>query len=127
MIYMDEFENLAYDNRRPDNPTYYKGYAGDFSIDWYGDLNEAQQSEYGTYLGRDNQAWTKAWTNLMNSLKSGRAYSDKNAGVLLQGTFLNQNHGFIDLGDGKYLIRDSVTVLYTIQTLDILIRYFWEI
>ena len=108
-IYMDEFENLAYDNRRPDNPIYYKGYDGDFSMDWYGDLNAAQQSEYGTYLGRDNQAWTKAWTDLMNSLKSGRAYSDKNAGVLLQGTFLAQNHGFIDLGDGKYLIRDSVT------------------
>lgn len=108
-IYMDEFENFAYDNRRSDNPIYYKGYDGDFSMDWYGDLNSTQQSEYGTYLGRNNQAWTNAWTNLMNSLKSGKAYSDKNAGVLLQGTFLNQNHGFIDLGDGKYLIRDSVT------------------
>lgn len=107
--YMDEFENFAYDHRRPDKPTFYNGYDGDFSMDWYGDLNAAQQSEYGTYLGRDNQAWTNAWTNLMNSLKSGRAYSDKNAGVLLQGTFLTQNHGFIDLGDGKYLIRDSVT------------------
>ena len=108
-IHMDEFENLAYDSKRADNPIYYKGYDGDFSMDWYGDLNTSQQSEYGTYLGRNNQAWTDAWTNLMNSLKSGRAYSDKNAGVLLQGTFLNQNHGFIDLGDGKYLIRDSVT------------------
>lgn len=108
-IHMDEFENFAYDNRRPNTPIYYKGYDGDFSMDWYGDLNATQQPEYGTYLGRDNQAWTKAWTNLMNSLKSGRSYSDKNAGVLLQGTFLNQNHGFIDLGDGKYLIRDSVT------------------
>lgn len=108
-IHMDEFENLAYDSKRADNPIYYKGYDGDFSMDWYGNLNTSQQSEYGTYLGRDNQAWTNAWTNLMNSLKSGRAYSDKNAGVLLQGTFLNQNHGFIDLGDGKYLIRDSVT------------------
>lgn len=107
--HLDEFEQLAYDNRRASKPTYYKGYDGDFSIDWYGDLNQAQRNEWGTYLGRDNQAWGNAWINLMTALKSGRAYSDKNAGILLQGTLKSQPHAFIDLGDGKYLIRDSVT------------------
>lgn len=107
--HLDEFEQLAYDNRRVSKPTYYKGYDGDFSIDWYGDLNQAQRNEWGTYLGRDNQAWGNAWANLITALKSGKAYSDKNAGILLQGTFKNQPHAFIDLGDGKYLIRDSVT------------------
>lgn len=107
--HLDEFEQLAYDNRRTSRPTYYKKYDGDFSMDWYGDLNKSQRNEWGTYLGRDNQAWRNAWVNLMTVLKSGSIYSDKNAGILLQGAFKSQPHAFIDLGDGKYLIRDSVT------------------
>lgn len=106
---LDEFENLAYESRRADKPQYYKGYDGDFTMDWYGDLNASQQAEYGTYLGDDGQTWTNAWGKLMTALRSGTAYTDKNAGILLQGTFKTQPQAFIDLGDGKFLIRDSVT------------------
>ena len=108
-IYLDEFEDLAYNNKRKSNPIRYERYDGDFTMDWYGDLNINQQEQYGTYLGRNNEAWTKAWNTLMQNLKSGTSYSDKNAGILLQGTFLSNPQGFIDLGDGNYLIRDSVT------------------
>jgi hypothetical protein len=78
-------------------------------MNWYGDLNAKEQANYGTYLGRDNQKWKNAWTAYTNSLKNGTTYSDKNLGVLLQGTFESQPHAFIDLGDGKYLINDSIT------------------
>lgn len=116
--YLDEFENIAYNAKRESNPIYNKPFdysAHDFNgktanfMNWYADLNQTQQSQYGTYLGRDNQKWNNAWTEYTNSLKSGSSYSDKNLGILLQGTFANQPNGFIDLGDGHYLIRDSVT------------------
>lgn len=116
--HMDEFEDLAFSSKRKSNPLYYKPF--DYSthnfngkeanfMNWYGDLNSSQQSQYGTYLGRDNQKWNDAWVSYTNSLKGGPAYTDKNLGILLQGTFANQPNGFIDLGDGKYLIRESVT------------------
>lgn len=116
--HMDEFEDLAFSSKRESNPLYYRPF--DYSMhnfngkeanfmNWYGDLNSSQQSQYGTYLGRDNQKWNNAWVSYTNSLKGGPVYNDKNLGILLQGTFESQPNGFIDLGDGKYLIRDSVT------------------
>lgn len=84
----------------------------DPSIDfrkWYGDLNEAERSKYGTYLGLDDATWLNAWNTYTKSLRDRVEYSDKNARVLLQGIFKNQPHGFMDLGNGLYLIRDSIS------------------
>lgn len=116
--YMDEYEDYAYGKRRESNPLYYSPF--DYSAhkfdgkpanfrNWYADLNSSEQSKYGTYLGIDEQKWHNAWTSYINSLKGGNAYTDKNLGVLLQGTFETQGHQFVDLGDGNYLIKDSVT------------------
>ena len=116
--YMDEYEDHAYRSKRESNPLYYSPF--DYSShnfdgkeanfrNWYADLNSSEQSKYGTYLGTDNQKWHNAWTSYINSLKGGNAYTDKNLGVLLQGTFESQGHQFVDLGDGNYLIKDSVT------------------
>ena len=116
--YMDEFEDYSYGKRRESNPLYYTPF--DYSVhnfdgkeanfrNWYADLNNQEQTKYGTYLGTDNQKWHNAWTSYINSLKGGNAYTDKNLGVLLQGTFESQGHQFVDLGDGNYLIKDSVT------------------
>ena len=116
--HLDEYEDYAYSQKRESNPLYHSPF--DYSShnfdgkdanfrNWYGDLNAAEQLKYGTYLGTDNAAWDKAWRTYTNSLRSGSTYSDKNLGVLLQGTFESNPHGFIDLGDGHYLIRDSVT------------------
>ena len=107
-----EFEDLAYSRRRSSTPTYYGSsslkYDGEF-IDAYGDLNSDQQASYGTYLGRDNEKWNNAFVSFATAHKNGTAYNDKNAGVLLQGTFINQPHLYTDLGDGNYLINDTVT------------------
>lgn len=118
--YMDEFETYAYDSSKKyqSNPMYYTPF--DYSThkfndkeanfrNWYADLNDNEKKQYGTYLGIDNQKWQNAWTAYTNSLKGGSAYTDKNLGVLLQGTFESQPHQFVDLGDGNYLIKDSVT------------------
>lgn len=116
--YMDEYEDLAYKSKRESNPLYYSPF--DYSAhnfdgkeanfrNWYANLNSSEQRNYGTYLGIDNQKWHNAWTSYINSLKGGNAYTDKNLGVLLQGTFESQGHQFVDLGDGNYLIKDSVT------------------
>lgn len=116
--YMDEFEDYSYGKRRESNPLYYTPF--DYSShnfdgkeanfrNWYADLNSKEQANYGTYLGTDNQKWHNAWTSYINSLKGGSAYTDKNLGVLLQGTFESQGHQFVDLGDGNYLIKDSIT------------------
>jgi hypothetical protein len=116
--YMDEYEDYSYGKRRESNPLYYSpfdysahnfdGKAANFR-NWYADLNSKEQGKYGTYLGTDNQKWHNAWTSYINSLKGGNAYTDKNLGILLQGTFESQGHQFVDLGDGNYLIKDSVT------------------
>lgn len=116
--YMDEYEDYSYGKKRESNPIYYSPF--DYSAhnfdgkdanfrNWYADLNASEQKNYGTYLGTDNQKWSNAWTSYINSLKGGNAYTDKNLGVLLQGTFETQGQQFIDLGDGNYLIKDSVT------------------
>ena len=115
---LKEFEDYAYSQRRDSNPLYHKPF--DYSehkfngknaefMNWYADLNQEQQSQYGTYLGRDSQKWKNAWDSYTQSLRGGQAYNDKNVGMLLQGTFESQPNGFIDLGDGKYLIRESMT------------------
>jgi hypothetical protein len=116
--HMREYEDYARSKRAPSAPVYYKpfdysnhdfnGKAASFE-NWYGDLNDKEKEKYGTYLGRDNAAWRNAWTAFTNSLKQGVRYSDANAGILLQGTFENQPHGFTDLGNGTYLINDSIT------------------
>lgn len=116
--YMDEYEDYAYNNRKESNPNYYTpfdysshnfdGKSANFR-NWYADLNPVEQKSYGTYLGTDNQAWSNAWQSYINSLHNGSTYSDKNLGILLQGTFETQGHQFVDLGDGNYLIKDSVT------------------
>lgn len=116
--YMDEFEEFAYNSKRNSNPLYYKpvdysmhefnGKEANF-MNWYADLNASQQQPYGTYLARDDQKWANAWTAYTTSLKGGPAYFDKNIGILLQRAFEDQPHGFINLGDGKYLIAESVT------------------
>lgn len=116
--YMDEYEDYAYKSRKESNPIYYTPF--DYSShnfdgkvanfrNWYADLNPEEQKSYGTYLGTDNQAWSNAWTSYINSLHNGSTYPDKNLGILLQGTFESQGHQFVDLGDGNYLIKDSVT------------------
>ena len=86
-------------------------YSGNYQSfeDWYGDLNKNQQQQYGTYLGKDAVLWDKHWKNLTESLRSNKAYTDKNAGVLLQGTFETQPQLFTDLGNGKYLINQSIS------------------
>lgn len=116
--HLREWEDYAYGSKRPENTIYYTPYdytTHDFQgkqanfMNWYGDLNADQQVPYGTYLGRDNQKWIGAWQAYTGAIRSGQDYTDKNLGILLQGTFENQPHGFIDLGNGKYLIRDSVS------------------
>lgn len=89
-------------------PYVYSGNHQSFE-DWYGDLNKNQQQQYGTYLGKDAVLWDKHWKNLTESLRSNEAYTDKNAGVLLQGTFETQPQLFTDLGNGKYLINQSIS------------------
>lgn len=115
---LKEWEDFAYSQKRTSTPVYYRPFdysTHDFNgketnfMNWYGDLNNNQKTNYGTYLGRDVSKWSNAWSNYTSALRSGQAYDDGHVGVLLQGTFESQPNGFIDLGDGKYLIRDSVT------------------
>lgn len=119
--HMREYEDYARSRRRTSAPKYYRpfdysnhdfnGKTANFE-NWYGNLNVNEQEPYGTYLGASpehNETWRNAWVNFTNSLKQGITYSDANAGVLLQGTFENQPHGFTELGDGTYLINDSIT------------------
>jgi hypothetical protein len=44
----------------------------------------------------------------MEILKNNGTYDDKNKGVILQRYFENAPNGFTDLGDGTYLINDSI-------------------
>lgn len=77
-------------------------------MNYYSDLNSQERADLGTYLGNDNQAWNNAWENLMNSLRTGTTYSDANKGILLQKFFEDAPNGFTDLGDGTYLINQSL-------------------
>lgn len=77
---------------------------------WYYNLNNDMRPTYGTYLGEDSAAWQQAWENLMVSFKDpSKKYEDLNAGIVLQGGFYDNPNRFIDLGNGQYLIKDSIT------------------
>lgn len=113
-VYLREYENHAYKSQRTSAENYYSPY--DYSKvakpdfrSWYGNLNPTEQGAYGTYLGIDNRNWANAWKTLMNSFKTGQAYNDKNIGILLQGTYEHRPNEFIDLGNGTFLIEDSIT------------------
>lgn len=75
---------------------------------YYTDLNEKERSKYGTYLGSDSAKWDQAYQGLMNSFKTGTEYTDANKGIVLQRYFEDAPNGFTDVGDGNYLINDSV-------------------
>ena len=77
-------------------------------MNYYSNLNSQEQKKYGTYLGADNKSWDAAYKKLMESLKNNTAYDDKNKGIILQRYFENAPNGFTDLGDGTYLVNDSV-------------------
>lgn len=77
-------------------------------MNYYSDLNSQERADLGTYLENDNQAWNNAWENLMNSLRTGTTYSDANKRILLQRFFEDAPNGFTDLGDGTYLINQSI-------------------
>jgi hypothetical protein len=77
-------------------------------MNYYSDLNAQDRQKYGTYLGTDNQTWQTAYDTLMKSLREGTEYSDKNKGVLLQRYFEDARNGFTDLGDGTWLVNESV-------------------
>lgn len=79
-------------------------------LQWYRDMNDNMKPTYGTYLGDDLNAWNNAWKNLMVSFKDpSKKYEDLNAGIVLQGGFYDNPNRFIDLGNGYYLIKDSIT------------------
>lgn len=77
-------------------------------MNYYSDLNANERSKYGTYLGTDNQNWQTAYDALMKSLREGTEYSDKNKGIILQRYFEDARNGFTDLGDGTWLINESL-------------------
>ena len=118
--YLDEWEDYSYDNYK--SKTYSEKYYNPFDYstykfkenvpanfgNWYYDANNKELANHGTFLKTD-QDWSNAWNNLMTSFKTGTQYNDKNINVLLQGTFENAPNGFIDLGNGSYLIKESVT------------------
>lgn len=77
-------------------------------MDYYTDLSVSDRTKHGTYLGDDNQTWDNAYQSLMKSLREGTEYSDKNKGILLQRYFEDARNGFTDLGDGTWLVNESV-------------------
>ena len=117
--YLDEWEDYSYDNYKSKtysgkyyNPFDYSTYKFKENIpanfeNWYYDANNKELSKHGTFL-KTHEDWGNAWNNLMTSFKTGTQYNDKNINVLLQGTFETAPNGFIDLGDGTYLIKESV-------------------
>lgn len=77
-------------------------------MNYYSDLNASQRSQYGTYLGTTNESWDKAYQKLMESMRNGTPYADKNKEILLQRYFEDARNGFTDLEDGTWLINDSI-------------------
>lgn len=77
-------------------------------MNYYSDLNANERAQYGTYLGTSNESWDRAYQQLMESMRNGTPYTDKNKEILLQRYFEDAPNGFTDLGDGTYLINDSV-------------------
>ncbi len=77
-------------------------------MNYYSNLNAQDKQKHGTYLGTDNQTWQTAYDLLMKSLREDTEYSDKNKGVILQRYFEDARNGFTDLGDGTWLINESI-------------------
>lgn len=75
---------------------------------YYTDLSNEQKKPYGTYLGTDSGTWNAAYQDLMKSLREGTAYTDNNKGIILQRYFEDAPNGFTDVGDGLYLINESI-------------------
>jgi hypothetical protein len=44
----------------------------------------------------------------MESMRNGTPYADKNKEILLQRYFEDARNGFTELGDGTWLINDSI-------------------
>lgn len=77
-------------------------------MNYYADLNKDKQKLYGTYLGTSSQSWDKAYQTLMQSLRDGTAYNDNNKGIILQRYFEDAPNGFTDVGNGLYLVNESI-------------------
>ncbi len=121
--YLDEWEDYAYNNYQTNKSSFKDSYAEPYDYTnnysfregitpsfkaWYQSANEQELSEYGTFL-KSNEEWTTAWKKLMDCFKTGTEYEDKNKGILLQRTFEEFPNAFIDLNNGFYLIKDSIT------------------
>ena len=90
---------------------------------YYADLNDKERSQFGTYLGTDSSAWDKAYQTLMNSLRTGTEYTDANKGIILQRYFEDAPNGFTDVGNGLYLINESVNDMGQVYVYDPNSRY----
>lgn len=98
---------------------YTPGKTGDKEfMEWYGSLNDKDRAKYGTYLFDDNNKWQKAYQDLMSSFKGGSAYTDSNRGVVLQRHFQESPNAFWDIGNGSYLMYDSIGDKGTVYTYD---------
>lgn len=85
-------------------------------MNYYSDLNDAQKEGLGTWLGTDNQTWQNAYSQLMQSFRDGTPYTDDNKRIVLQRFFQDAKNGFTDLGNGSWLINESLNdrgVVYT--------------
>ena len=90
---------------------------------YYADLNEKERSKLGTYLGTDSSAWDNAYQTLMDSLRTGTEYTDANKGIILQRYFEDAPNGFTDVGNGLYLINESVNDMGQVYVYDPKSRY----
>lgn len=81
-------------------------------MNYYTSLTGNNRNQFGTYIGSDENAWNKAYQGLMTSFKGGEAYNtstNPEARIVLQRFFENAPNGFTDLGNGTYLINDSLS------------------
>ena len=58
-------------------------------MNYYSDLNDDQKSQYGTNLGTTNESWDRAYQQLMESMRNGTPYADKNKEILLHTACIN--------------------------------------
>ena len=109
-IFLNDYQEQKGNYYKPINYQDYKfgkGVTPSF-MNYYTDLNANERSKHGTYLGDDNQTWQTAYDALMKSLRDGTEYSDKNKGIILQRYFEDARNGFTDLGDGTWLVNESL-------------------
>lgn len=93
-------------------------------MNYYADLNKDQQKPYGTYLGTSSESWDKAYQTLMQSLRDSTAYTDNNKGIILQRYFEDAPNGFTDVGDGLYLVNESINDMGEGYVYDPVSKYF---